>query len=220
MVATEQSARRRSAGLDWFAFFMADIQTGWGPFVAAYLTSVGWAQLDIGLIFTIGTLTALAFEIPAGALVDHVGDKRRLAALGIASISGSAVAGRPVPCRRSNRHNCALNGPMAFKGSRAKARAAAAVFLARCYIQVTGVNTEKSADASGRGGNSAKARAGSGVHGFEEFAVSLGVAQLVKQGIDGIHGAHGIQDAAQDVHFLELIRLQQHGLAGAPRGSH
>jgi MFS family permease len=91
MVATEQSARRSSAGLDWFAFFMADIQTGWGPFVAAYLTSVGWGQLDIGLVFTIGTLTALAFQIPAGAMVDHVGDKRRLAALAIASISGSAA---------------------------------------------------------------------------------------------------------------------------------
>jgi hypothetical protein len=38
--------------------FVADIQTGWGPFVAAYLTSVDWLQFDIGLILTIGTMAA------------------------------------------------------------------------------------------------------------------------------------------------------------------
>ncbi len=82
---------RSLAGLDWFAFFMADIQTGWGPFVAAYLTSVGWTQLDIGLILTIGTLTALALQIPIGGLVDRVPNKLFLAALAIALVSGSAL---------------------------------------------------------------------------------------------------------------------------------
>jgi len=33
-----QPSRQSQRGLDWFAFFLADIQTGWGPFVAAYLT--------------------------------------------------------------------------------------------------------------------------------------------------------------------------------------
>nr|MBA3493069.1 MFS transporter [Gammaproteobacteria bacterium] len=47
-----QPSRRSQRGLDWFAFFLADVQTGWGPFVAAYLTSVAWTQLDIGLILT------------------------------------------------------------------------------------------------------------------------------------------------------------------------
>jgi hypothetical protein len=54
-----------SAGLDWFAFFLADIQTGWGPFVAVYLTSKQWTQFDIGLILTIGTLAAIALQIPS-----------------------------------------------------------------------------------------------------------------------------------------------------------
>ena len=75
-----KAPRRSQRGLDWFAFFMADIQTGWGPFVAAYLTSVCWTQFDIGLILTIGTLAALALQIPAGALVDCVPAKRLLAA--------------------------------------------------------------------------------------------------------------------------------------------
>ncbi len=78
-------------GLDWFAFFVADIQTGWGPFVAAYLTSVAWTQLDIGVVLTIGTLAAFALQIPAGALVDRVAAKRFLVALAVTCISGSAL---------------------------------------------------------------------------------------------------------------------------------
>jgi MFS family permease len=85
-VPTLQSQR----GLDWFAFFLADTQTGWGPFVAAYLTSKSWTQLDIGLILTIGTLSAIALQIPIGALVDRVPAKRLLAGLAVAAISGSA----------------------------------------------------------------------------------------------------------------------------------
>jgi MFS family permease len=78
-------------GLDWFAFFLADIQTGWGPFVAAYLTSKSWTQLDIGMILTVGTLAAMILQAPIGALVDHVPAKRLLAAVAVAAISGSAL---------------------------------------------------------------------------------------------------------------------------------
>jgi MFS family permease len=91
MISGATPSRRSLRGLDWFAFFMADIQTGWGPFVAAYLTSVAWSQGDIGLILTIGTLAALLLQIPAGALVDLVPAKRLLAAIGIACVSGSAL---------------------------------------------------------------------------------------------------------------------------------
>ena len=85
------ASQRSLRGLDWFAFFVADIQTGWGPFVATYLTSVAWTQFDIGLILTIGTITGLALQIPAGALVDRVSAKGLLAALAVASISASAL---------------------------------------------------------------------------------------------------------------------------------
>ena len=85
------ASQRSLRGLDWFAFFVADVQTGWGPFVATYLTSVAWTQFDIGLILTIGTITGLALQIPAGALVDRVPATRLLAALAVASISASAL---------------------------------------------------------------------------------------------------------------------------------
>src|SRR5258708_29374144 len=44
------------------------------------------------------------------------------------------------------------------------------------------------------------------VHRLEEVGVALGIAQLVEQEIDGIHGTHGIEDAAQDVH----LRSEEH----------
>jgi MFS family permease len=87
----DQPSYRSQRGLDYFAFFLADIQVGWGPFVAAYLTSTGWTQLDIGLILTAGTLAAMALQILIGALVDHVPAKRLLAAIAVAAISGSAL---------------------------------------------------------------------------------------------------------------------------------
>jgi MFS family permease len=82
---------RSLRGLDWFTFFVADIQTGWGPFVAAYLTSVGWLQFDIGLILTIGTMATFALQVPLGALVDWVRAKRLLAGIAVGAISASAL---------------------------------------------------------------------------------------------------------------------------------
>jgi MFS family permease len=79
-------------GLDWFTFFLADIQTGFGPFVAIYLTAHNWAQLDIGLVLTTGGLVALAAQIPGGALVDAVRSARTLGAIAVAAIGLSALA--------------------------------------------------------------------------------------------------------------------------------
>ena len=86
--ASQASAR----GLDWFTFFLADIQTGFGPFVAIYLTAHAWAQFDIGLVLTAGGLVALACQMPGGALVDAVRSARLVAMLAVAAICLSALA--------------------------------------------------------------------------------------------------------------------------------
>ncbi len=91
VVADKKTSYRSERGLDWFSFFLADIQTGWGPFVAAYLTSTHWTQLDIGLILTVGTLAAMILQIPIGALIDYIPAKRMLAAVAVAAISTSAL---------------------------------------------------------------------------------------------------------------------------------
>jgi predicted MFS family arabinose efflux permease len=78
--------------LDWFVFFVADVQTGFGPFVAVYLTAQKWTQVDIGLILSVGGLVALAGQMPGGALVDAARSERRVAGFAIAAIAIAALA--------------------------------------------------------------------------------------------------------------------------------
>jgi predicted MFS family arabinose efflux permease len=78
--------------LDWFVFFLADVLTGFGPFVAVYLASQRWTQLDIGLVLTIGGLVALVGQVPGGALVDAIPSKRLVAGLATGAIGMSALA--------------------------------------------------------------------------------------------------------------------------------
>ena len=84
--------QRSLRGLDWFVFFVADVQTGFGPFVAVYLTAQKWTQVDIGLILTVGGLVALAGQMPGGALVDAARSERRVAGFAIATIAIAALA--------------------------------------------------------------------------------------------------------------------------------
>ena len=82
------SSRR---GLDWFTFFVADIQTGFGPFLAVYLTTQKWTQIDIGLIFSIGSIASLLGQVPGGWIVDAVRSKQRAAALAVIGVGISAL---------------------------------------------------------------------------------------------------------------------------------
>jgi len=79
-------------GLDWFSFFLADIQAGFGPFIAVYLTAHSWTQVDIGLVLTASGLVALAGQMPAGALVDVLRSARLIAAIALTLIALSAMA--------------------------------------------------------------------------------------------------------------------------------
>jgi MFS family permease len=91
--AAQPAASLRSVrGLDWFTFFLSDIQTGFGPFVAIYLTAHEWAQFDIGLVLTAGGLVALAGQMPGGALVDAMRSARLVATLAVVGICLSALA--------------------------------------------------------------------------------------------------------------------------------
>ncbi len=100
------SAMRGSAGvsaagrgLDWLNLFVGNIQTGFGPFISVYLTTQGWTQTHIGLALSLGTVTALASQVPAGALVDAARSKGRIATFSILVFTASALlfAVWPVP---------------------------------------------------------------------------------------------------------------------------
>src|SRR5260370_14464016 len=62
--ATAAPSRQSLRGLDWFIFFLADVQTGFGPFIAVYLTTQQWTQVEIGLGLSIGGLVALIWHMP------------------------------------------------------------------------------------------------------------------------------------------------------------
>jgi len=72
-------------------FFVANVQAGFGPFINAYLTSVAWTQVEIGIVLSISSLVALAGTMPGGALVDAVRSERLVAAISVAVIGATAL---------------------------------------------------------------------------------------------------------------------------------
>jgi MFS family permease len=91
----------RQPALDWLNFFVANVQTGFGPFIAVYLTSEAWTQRDIGQVLSIGTFAAMLSQLPGGALVDALHNKRLAALAAALAIAASALifamAPRPLP---------------------------------------------------------------------------------------------------------------------------
>jgi MFS family permease len=82
---------RSLAGLDWVNFFAAAVQTGFGPFIAIYLTLHHWTGLAIGGVLSLGTIVAMVSQIPAGALVDFMPNKRLAGGIGLLAIGASAL---------------------------------------------------------------------------------------------------------------------------------
>src|SRR5579859_6606002 len=100
--ADDSDGRLRSAaghGLDGLNLLVANIQTGFGPFVAVFLTSLGWTQTAVGFALSIGTVTAMASQVPAGALVDAIRRKSMVALFSVLAFAASALlfALWPVP---------------------------------------------------------------------------------------------------------------------------
>jgi predicted MFS family arabinose efflux permease len=85
------ASRRSRHGLDWLNFFVADMQTGYGSFVAFYLAGLGWSQEMIGLALTTDHLLAVVGQIPGGAVADSTTWKRGLAGGAILVIAAASV---------------------------------------------------------------------------------------------------------------------------------
>jgi predicted MFS family arabinose efflux permease len=85
-------SRQSLRGLDWFIFFLADVQTGFGPFIAVYLTTEKWTQVQIGFVLSIGGIIGLIGQMPGGIIVDAARSERLVAGLAVATIGVSALA--------------------------------------------------------------------------------------------------------------------------------
>lgn len=86
-----EAERAAHRGLDWLNLYVANIQTGFGPFIAVYLTSRGWTQTAIGVALSIGTVTAMASQVPAGAVVDASRSKVAVAGISLLAFTISAL---------------------------------------------------------------------------------------------------------------------------------
>jgi MFS family permease len=89
--AVSGAARRSLRGLDLVNFFIADVQTGFGPFVAVYLSAHKWTEVQIGLALTLGTIASVASQMPSGAIVDGMANKRLAAGVSILSVMLAAI---------------------------------------------------------------------------------------------------------------------------------
>src|SRR6202453_1289404 len=72
-------------------FFLADVQTGLGPFLAAYLAGAGWEPGRVGMALTISGIITVVLQAPAGAIVDQLKSKRLILLLASAVLALAAV---------------------------------------------------------------------------------------------------------------------------------
>ena len=83
---TPITQQRSLRGLDWINFFMADVNTGIGPFLAIYLTAARhWNPASVGVVISAQSIASVLAQGPAGWLVDWSQNKKRL-------IIGGAIA--------------------------------------------------------------------------------------------------------------------------------
>ena len=90
-ISSDPALRSAGHGLDGLNLFVANIQTGFGPFIAVFLTSQGWTQTAVGLALSIGTVTAMASQVPAGAVVDAIRRKSLVALASVLAFAASAL---------------------------------------------------------------------------------------------------------------------------------
>jgi MFS family permease len=93
------ASARSLAGLDWLNFSVANAQTGFGAFIAVYLTTEAWTQAEIGEALSLGTIAAMLAQIPGGAAVDRLRDKRVAAAIAAFALAASALLFAATPTK-------------------------------------------------------------------------------------------------------------------------
>jgi predicted MFS family arabinose efflux permease len=73
-------------------FFMADMQSGIGPFVGVFLLERGWASGMIGTAMAIGNIAGMLIATPVGGLIDTSRHKRAWVIVpGIAVVAASSI---------------------------------------------------------------------------------------------------------------------------------
>jgi MFS family permease len=89
--STISTEKKSIHALEATYFFLADVQTGLGPFLAAYLAGAGWDPGRVGMALTIGGIITVVLQAPAGAVVDQLRSKRLILVLASAVLALGAI---------------------------------------------------------------------------------------------------------------------------------
>ena len=90
-IAQRLETRHSIRALECLNFFLADVQTGLGPFLAAYLASSGWNPGKVGMALSLGGIVTVVLQTPAGFVVDASRHKRGILAAGVAALAIGAL---------------------------------------------------------------------------------------------------------------------------------
>ena len=93
MAQTIPTAQKKGSvrALEASNFFLADVQTGLGPFLAAYLASAGRNPGRVGVALTLSGIVSVVLQTPAGAIVDRVRSKRAVLVAGVVVLACGAL---------------------------------------------------------------------------------------------------------------------------------
>ncbi len=82
---------RSLISLNWLNLLVALMQTGFGAFLAVYLTTHGWTGAEVGFALSVSAMAAMASQIPGGMLVDAAPGKRMAAGGAILLVAIAAL---------------------------------------------------------------------------------------------------------------------------------
>jgi MFS family permease len=84
-------SRQSLFALGCLNFFLAGMQTAFGPIAVAYLAAQQWSARDIGFVVSIGGIASLVSQGPGGELLDSVQPKRLLVAIAVVTVASSTL---------------------------------------------------------------------------------------------------------------------------------
>src|SRR3954469_1751167 len=91
MPSSPTPSSRSLHGLDWTNFFLSDVRTGVGPFIAVHLTNMHWNVAQIGVALTVAEVAGVLTQAPGGALMDYLRSKRAALVIALFVLSTSAL---------------------------------------------------------------------------------------------------------------------------------
>ncbi len=100
-ITMRQNRQQSLRALDWLNFFMADVSTGIGPFLAIYLTATRhWSPASVGVVVSSQSIATVLAQGPTGWIVDWSQQKKWLVICGAAAVAAGCYGIVQAPNQR------------------------------------------------------------------------------------------------------------------------